>query len=213
MIRITNEEYIEIRRDDLEGKIDIEITVATQEDNAAKVEQLSFLLQTIGPSEDPAIRRDLMADIYELSKLPKQAKRLREYQPQISPEQKRLQELELNRLELENKILEAEINKLYSESQENAGDLLEKQMRARVEAAKAAKLENEARLAGERADLESLKFLKQDNQIDEQSKLQELQVKHQYEMEKKKYDADLSMAQMMLQARQGGANEQIGVPR
>ena len=45
IVRITNEEYVPIRRDDLDGRVDIDLGIATQEDNAAKVQELSFLLQ------------------------------------------------------------------------------------------------------------------------------------------------------------------------
>lgn len=33
-----------IRRDDLDGKVDLDIAISTAEDNAAKVQELSFLL-------------------------------------------------------------------------------------------------------------------------------------------------------------------------
>jgi hypothetical protein len=213
VIRITNEEYIEIRRDDLEGKIDIEITVATQEDNAAKSQELAFLLQTMGNTMPFEMTQLVLAEIVKLSKMPALEKKIKEFQPQPDPMQQQLQELELAKLQKELQMLDVQIQKTVSEAQENEGDTQEKMAKARVEMAKAMKLENEARLAGERADMESLKFLKADNQIDEQTRLEELQLKHQLEMQKKQYDTEVSMAQMMLQARQGGANEQIGVPR
>ena len=48
VIRVTNEEFVPIRRDDLQGRIDIDLTISTAEDNAAKAQELSFLLQTVG---------------------------------------------------------------------------------------------------------------------------------------------------------------------
>lgn len=42
IVRITNEEFIPIKRDDLTGNIDIDISISTAEDNNAKSQELSF---------------------------------------------------------------------------------------------------------------------------------------------------------------------------
>jgi hypothetical protein len=165
VIRITNDEYVPIRRDDLSGRIDVDITVSTAEDNAAKVQELSFLLQTLGPSEDPIIRRNIMADIYELSRMPEEAKRLREYQPEPNPVQEQMQQLELERMALENEKIRAEVMWKQSLAQMDPVDAELKMRKAEVEAAKARKLEAEA-------DLKDLEFVAMDEGVSHQQKLE-----------------------------------------
>ena len=97
--RITNEEFIWLKRDDLGAKIDIDLAISTSEDNKATASELSFLLQTIGPSEDPEIRKIIISDICDLYNKPELAKKIRDYQPQPDPLQTRLQELQIEMLE------------------------------------------------------------------------------------------------------------------
>ena len=193
VVRVTNDEFVEIRRDDLAGRVDLDINVATAEDNEAKMRELTFLLQTIGPSEDPAVRREIMADIYELSKMPEQAKRMREYQPKPDPLQEQVKQLELQKLQLENELLAAQIKDEHSRAAENMVDV-------RKKTADAVLKEQQARLTGEKADMESLKFIKEDNQTAHQEKL---------ELEEKK--RLINLEQMALQA--ANNDRQIGIIR
>jgi len=144
VIRVTNEEYVPIRRDDLSGKVDIEISISTAEDNAAKSQELSFLLQTVGPNEDPAIRREIMAQIMELMRMPDQAKKIREYQPQPDPMQQQLAQLQMLKLQKEIEKMDADIADKYARAGENEVDRELKLRKAQVEAAKARKLGSEA---------------------------------------------------------------------
>lgn len=182
VVRVTNEQYVPIRRDDLEGNVDIDITIATAEDNAAKVQQLSFLLQTIGPNEDPQIRRDLMADIYELSRMPEEAKRIRDYKPEPDPLQVQLQQLELQKLQMEIEKLKADVADKYARADENRIDAELKQNKAAVEAAKARKLGSEA----DRIDQD---FIMKDEGYDEQiaSEREQMSREHQLDMMYQKY--------------------------
>ena len=171
VIRITNEEYVPVRKDDLDGKIDIDITISTAEDNAAKSQELSFLLQTLGPNEDPAVRRGIMADIMELMRMPDQAKRIREYQPQPDPVQEQLKQLELQKLMLENERLKADIADKYARAGENEIDAGLKQAKMEVEKAKARSLHS-------KADIDDLNFVKTDEDIDYLHKTEEETKKH-----------------------------------
>lgn len=195
VIRITNEEFVPVKRDDLEGRVDIDITISTAEDNAAKVQELSFLLQTLGPSEDPAIRREIMADIYELSRMPDQAKKIREFQPQPDPMQEEMQKLELLKLRKEIEKMDADIADKYARAGENTQDLELKKAKTLQEQAK-------ARALNSKSDLEDLKFLKEDEGITHKEKL---------ELEEFKRRSQLDL--MAFQAIQGSDKEQIGVPR
>ena len=202
VVRVTNSEFIEVRKDDLEGRIDLDITISTAEDNAAKSQELSFLLQTLGPNEDPAIRRGIMADIMELMRMPEQAKRIREFQPQPDPTQEQLKALELENLQLNNEKLKADIADKYARADENTVDAELKRNKASVEAAKARKL-------GSDADLSDLKFLKEDEGYAHLERVELEDLKHAQRLAEKAAAHRDNLEQMLAQTVAGDTN--IGV--
>lgn len=199
IVRITNEQFVPVRRDDLEGRIDIDIVIATAEDNAAKSQELSFLLQTLGPNEDPAIRREIMADIMELMRMPDQAKRMREYEPQPDPMQEQLKKLELERLQLENEELKASILDKQARANENTIDAELKRNKAAVEAAKARKLVSEA-------DLTDLKLIKEDEGFAHLEKVELEDLKHAQRMAEEAARHKANLEQMFAQQMAGDRN-------
>jgi hypothetical protein len=202
VVRVTNEEFVPIRRDDLEGLIDIDVTIATAEDNAAKAEELSFLLQTLGPKEDPVIRREVMADIMELRRMPDQAERMRSYEPKPDPVQEQMKQLEIQRLTLENKLLEARVNNFDADAEENRADVELKRRKAMVEEAKARKLTAEA-------DMSDLKFVKEDEGYAHRERVELGDIKHAQKLET---DARLHLANLeQMLAQQSAGDQNIGV--
>jgi hypothetical protein len=204
IIRVTNEEYVPVRRDDLDGRIDIDISISTAEDNAAKSQELSFLLQTLGPNEDPAIRRAIMADIMELMRMPDQAERVRAYKPQADPIAEEMKQLELIKLKLENAVLEATIKDKYARADENTIDAELKKNKAAVEAAKARKLTSEA-------DMTDLKFVKEDEGFSHLEQVELADLKHAQELEKDAAKHRANIEQLLVQQRAG--DRQLGVMR
>lgn len=159
VIRITNEEFIPIRRDDLKGDIDIEIEVSTAEDNAAKGQQLSFLLQTLGQGMDPGMQKLVMGQIAKLHKMPDLAKMLEEYQPQPDPYEQEMLMLELQ-------LKKVEIMERQSRAEENAADL-------RLKTANAVLAEANARDKNSTADLKDLDFTSKMDGREEQARMAE----------------------------------------
>lgn len=181
VIRITNDEYVPIRRDDLAGKIDIDISISTSEDNAAKSQELSFLLQTVGPNEDPAIRREIMAQIMDLMRMPEQAKKIRDYQPQVDPVQQKMQELQIAKLEAEIEKIKADAANKLASSVENEADRDEKLAQAELKRAQARKLMSEA-------DNLDMDFLRKDEMVDEQTAYERDQMQYDRKMQEKQFD-------------------------
>jgi len=202
VIRVTNEKFVPVRRDDLEGRVDIDISISTAEDNAAKAQELSFLLQTLGPNEDPAIRREIMANIMELMRMPEQAKRIRNYKPEPDAMQQKMQELQLENLMLENSHLKAQIKDKIARASENEVDAELKRNKAKVEAAKARKLATEA-------DFNDLKFIKEDEGYNHLEKIELNDIKHAQQMERDIIKYRENLEQMRFQ-RESGDN-QIGI--
>lgn len=204
VIRITNDEYVPIRRDDLAGKIDIDISISTSEDNAAKSQELSFLLQTVGPNEDPSIRREIMAQIMDLMRMPEQAKKIRDHQPQVDPVQQKMQELQIAKLEAEIEKIRADAANKLASSVENEADRDEKLAQAELKRAQARKLMSEA-------DNLDLDFLKKDEMVDEQTANERDQMQYDRKMQEKQFDRLHTLEVMQAQIDAGGKNEQIGV--
>lgn len=176
VVRVTNEQFVPVRKDDLSGKIDIDISVATAEDNAAKAQELSFLLQTVGPSEDPSIRRLLMADILELMRMPDKAKALREFEAQPDPFQEEMKQIELERARAEVALLYSQAESKESKSREDAADELLKRAKAIVE-------QNKARKFSSEADMLDLKFLMQDEDVEGKKREQEQENKRLHDLD------------------------------
>ena len=202
VIRITNDEYVPIRRDDLAGKIDIDISISTSEDNAAKSQELSFLLQTVGPNEDPAIRREIMAQIMDLMRMPEQAKKIRDYQPQPDPVQQKMQELQIAKLEAEIEKIRADAANKLASSVENEADRDEKLAQAELKRAQARKLMSEA-------DNLDMDFLRKDEMIDEQTAYERDQMQYDRKMQEKQFDRLHTLEVMQAQIKANDTN--IGV--
>lgn len=95
VIRLTNEEFVVIDRDDLPGNYDLKLSISSAEEDANKSQQLAFLLQTTGNNMDPELRNMILSDICRLQKMPDLAKKIENYQPQPDPMAQRMAELEV----------------------------------------------------------------------------------------------------------------------
>jgi hypothetical protein len=160
VVRVTNEEYVPVRRDDLEGKIDIDITISTYEEANARSQELGFMLQTLGNSIPFELTQLILSEIVKLGRMPELEKALREYKPQPDPIQEQIKQLEIQKLQLENSKLLAEIQDLSARAGENEVDMKLKEYKAQVEAAKARALHS-------KADLDDLAMLMKDEGYDE----------------------------------------------
>ncbi|UCR75499.1 portal protein [Alcaligenes phage vB_Af_QDWS595] len=112
VIRVTNQEFIEVKREDLKGNFDLIVDISTAEVDNNKAQDLGFMLQTIGPNMDVRITMQILAEIADLKRMPDLAEKLRRWLPEPSPE-----EQELMQLEIEQK--KAEIEKIRSEIEFN----------------------------------------------------------------------------------------------
>ena len=163
VVRITNEEFVEIRRDDLAGNFDLKLSISTAEADNEKAQELSFMLQTLGNNQDPGITRIIQADIARLRKMPELAKQIENFEPQPDP-------LAVKKAQLEIQLLEAQVYNEQAKGQENAVDVGLKQAKTETEKAKTRSLDSDS-------DNKDLDFVQK-----------EAGVPHQQELEKK--DAD-----------------------
>lgn len=107
VVRITNEHFTTVRRDDLEGAFDLALTISTAEEDNAKAAELAFILQTAGPVMGIDLTKMVMSDIAKLRKMPDVAKKIMDFQPTPDP-------LAEAKAQLEIKLLEAQIATEYA---------------------------------------------------------------------------------------------------
>lgn len=146
IIRITNEEFVTVRRDDLAGNIDLRLNISTAEADKAKSERLAFMLQTTAQSMGPEFTTKILSEIAKLDKMPDLAHELANWkQPEPSPEQQELAQLEiaLKKAQLANEI---------AKGKENEVDVILKTAKTETERAKAKEL-------GSTTDLKDLDFV------------------------------------------------------
>jgi hypothetical protein len=115
VVRITNEEFVTIQRDDLAGNIDIKLSISTAETDNAKAEELAFMLQTMGNTMPPEMSYIVLEDIARLRKMPELAKKIKDFEPQPDPYEEQMKQLEMAKLQ-------AEIEKIQSETTENLAE-------------------------------------------------------------------------------------------
>lgn len=124
VIRITNSEYITIRREDLKGNFDLKMDISTPEVDEAKSQDLAFMIQTNGNNMEAQMRNRIFAEIADLKRMPKLAYDLRNWEPQPDPLAERAKmaeimklEAEVQQMQLENQKVQFEIQKLQADTQ------------------------------------------------------------------------------------------------
>ncbi len=118
VIRVTNQQYVEINRDELYGQFDLKVDISTASVDEQRAQDLGFILQTTGPDEDPAVRRMILSKICNLKRMPDLAEKIENYQPQPDPMQQQMQELEMAKIQAEIALDEARA--LLAEAQAQA---------------------------------------------------------------------------------------------
>jgi hypothetical protein len=151
VIRITDEEYVTVLRDDLAGNFDLKLSISTAEEDNNKAEKLAFMLQTVGPNTDPEVMKMILADICRLRKLPELAKKIETYQPQPDP-------LAQRKVELEIALLEAQVANEQALAVKNQASAQLDGAKIETESAKAENLRSET-------DLANLNFVEQESGV------------------------------------------------
>ena len=158
IIRITDSEFVNIKRSALAGNFDLSLEVSTAEMDNQKAGELSFMLQTTGNTLPFDITKIILCKIADLRKLPDLSKMIQDYTPQPDPFVQ-----EKNRLEIE--LLKAQINNENAKAQENIVDVQLKSAKTQAELAK-------ARLSGSKADEVDLNYLEQSSGLKQERALE-----------------------------------------
>lgn len=158
VIRITNEEFVTVRRDDLPGNFDLRLSISTAEEDEHKAQELAFMLQTTGNNMDPGLTKMILSDIAKLRKMPDLAHRIESFQPQQDPVAAKKQELEIAELQ-------AKINEINSKAALNMSQVGHVDAKTGTEQAKAAHLQSDT-------DQKNLDFVEQESGTKQERELQ-----------------------------------------
>lgn len=178
-IRITDEAFVPIRRDDLAGKFDLKLSISTVEEDDAKAQELAFMNQTLGPNADPGMTRLILRDIARLRRMPELAHAIENYQPQPDPMQQQMQQLQMQELQMSIAEKESKIRANY------AG--------ANLDMAKAEEAIQKARLIGSQADLADLDFVEQESGVKQERDLQQIGQQARSNMEYRAFEHGLNI--------------------
>jgi hypothetical protein len=179
IIRITNEEFVAINRNDLGGKYDIKLNISTAEADEQKASELAFMLQTMGNTMPPEMSFMILADIAKLRKMPDLAKRITEYQPQPDPMAQQKAQLELA-------LLQAQVANETAKGRENEVDVALKTAKTETEQAKARSMHSGS-------DLSDLDFVEKESGVTSARDAESADRKHAQNMESKEYDRESNM--------------------
>ena len=159
VVRITNDEFVTVRRDDLGGSFDLKLSISTAEEDNNKAEELSFMLQTMGNNMDPSLSKIILTDIAKLRKMPELAKKIESYEPQPDPMAQKKAELEIA-------LLEAQVNYENARAEEARSNAQLHMGKTGTEQAKAKQLNSDA-------DLKNLDFVEQESGVKQARALQQ----------------------------------------
>jgi hypothetical protein len=160
VIRVTNQSFVDIRRDDLPGNFDISLAISTAEEDNAKAQELSFMLQTVGPNAGWGVTSLILADIARLRKMPDLAKKIADYQPEPDP-------IAQAKAQLEVALLQAQIATEQAKAAHYATGAQLASVKQGTEVAKANALNASA-------DKTNLDFLEQESGVAQERNLQSL---------------------------------------
>lgn len=116
VIRVTNKQFITIKREDIKGNFDLKVDINTAEVDQAKAQDLGFMLQTLGPNMDPMITMKILAEIADLKRMPTLAEELRNYKPQPDPIEEAKRQLEVEEEKAKVNFINQRANKLIADT-------------------------------------------------------------------------------------------------
>ena len=185
VIRVTNEKFIPIRRDDLQGIFDLELSISTAEEDNKKAEELAFMLQTTGNGMDPGLQKMILSDIARLRKMPAIADRIEKFEPQPDPMQQMQMQLQIELLKAQIAKEQALAMKHSSEAELNGVQGIQAVTQAKLNEAKAGAEKAKAKNLGSDADLKDLTFLEQESGVHQAREKEKIELKAKHDKETK----------------------------
>ncbi len=193
VVRITSGDFVQVNRDDLDGNIDIKMSISTQESKAMKADRLAFLMQTMGNSMPREEANVIISDLMEINDMPHLAEKIANMPPpEPSEEEKYIQKLQIQ-------LLEAQVQNEFAKARENEIDFELKSAKTQNELAKARNLESDS-------DNKDLDFLMKDEGEDHQRELETQGMKDNASMNQTKVQEASKLTQERMKSQDKAKN-------
>lgn len=122
VVRVTNEQFVVVRRDELEGNFDLIVDISTPEIDERRANDLAFMLQTVGPTLAPQFTQMILTEIAQLRKMPALAKKIETYTPEPDPVEEAMKQLEVAKIEEQISKLKSETARNYAQAEKFQSD-------------------------------------------------------------------------------------------
>ena len=129
VIRITNQEFVTVRREDLRGEFDLIVDVSTPEKDNEKAEKLNMLMQTNAASMHPSLSKIIYARIAKLWKEPDLAQEVLNFEPEPDVAEQEMKKMQLENELLKNQKLKMEIARLAKDIESEDSKIEERESR------------------------------------------------------------------------------------
>jgi len=184
VVRVTNDEFVPIKRDDLQGNFDLKLSISTPEADEAKAQELAYMLQTMGNNMDPAMTKIILSDIARLRKMPDLAHSIKTFQPQPDPMAEEMRAAQLDHQKAQTELLRAQAQEAMAKTHLQSA-------KVPVEQAKAGNLQSQA-------DKHNLEFMQSMGGTKHQQDMEKSQMQVQNDLVSKGIDQshDMEMAKM-----------------
>ena len=169
VIRITNTQFKNVRRDSLKGRYDIKLEISTAETDNAKAQELAFMLQTMGNTLPAPVTTILLSEIAKLRKMPHVAHAITNWQPEPDPYDQKMRQLAEEQALLKNELLRAQIQSTLTG--------------ANLDMSKAGLAEAQITLVQTQVDQNNLDYVEQESGVHQERDLQK--IGHQAESQAK----------------------------
>lgn len=177
VVRVTNDNFITVRRDALQGDFDLRLSISTAEEDDNKAQELSFMLQTVGNTLSPELSQIILADIARLRKMPDLANTIKNYAPQPDERMQQMQELEMQ-------LVQAKIQNQTAQAEYYRGT-------ANLNVAKAATEEVKQDNLQSDTDLKDLNFVEQESGVQQERELERRKAQAESQAKLKLIDNEL----------------------
>lgn len=158
VIRVTNDEFVTVARDELGGEFDLRLSISTAEEDDNKAQELAFMLQTMGNNLDFSLVQMILSDIARLRKMPDLAKKIEAFQPQPDP-------IEQEKAQIELELMKAQLQKTQAEVQHLMASAQLDTAKAGTETVKQGQIQSST-------DLNTLDFVEQESGVKQERELQ-----------------------------------------
>jgi len=210
VVRVTDSEFVTIKREDIQGQYDISIDVNTPGKNSETAQTLSFILQAAGDSLDPKVKNMVLADILRLKNRSDLAKKIEESKPEISKEQMQIQQMQMQKaqLDLENAQIENDLLKVKMQEHgskieinkaivgEYKSKIVENHADVKWKEAKATESEKRADYYESQADLSKAKLINEVDGVTRERELNDMEFKEKNRQSIEELKAKVALANL-----------------